>query len=121
MTLSLIDTFLYREVSDYAACILLPLLPIIAACYVTTLLCRLAHWRHHPCRWWFGPLSAGAACIAVVCLTQLGLSLHPGVDSYGGGYFLRLACIAESLFAVLPAELIVWHYRRTYTSVEHAS
>jgi hypothetical protein len=111
----------YTAIADTLADVLLPLLPILAACYFTSLLCRLALWRHHSCRWWFGPLSAGAACIAVVCLTQLGSSLQPGVDSYGGGYFLRLACIAESLFAVLPAELIVWRYRRTYTNVEHAA
>jgi hypothetical protein len=111
---------MYVTFADSLADVLLPLLPILAASYFTSLLCRLAHWRHRHVRWWFGLLGAGAACISIVCFIQLGSSLQHGEDSYGGSYFLCLACIAESLFAVVPAGIVVWRYRKAYGNVEHA-
>ena len=111
---------MYATFADSLASVLLPLLPILAASYFTSFLCRLAHWRHRHVRWWFGLLGAGAACILVLCFIRLGSSLQPGENPYGGDYFLNMACIGESLFAVVPAGIVVWRYRQTYTNFEHA-
>ena len=113
---------MYVTFADSLADVLLPLLPILAASYFTSLLCRLAHWSHHHLRWWFGLFSAGAACASVVCFIQLGSSLQHGEDSYGMIRFLCLVvCPAASLFAVVPAEIVAWRYRKAYRDVKHAA
>ena len=111
---------MYVTFADSLASVLLPLLPILAASYFTTLLGRRAHRRHQPVRWWFSPLGAGAACILVLCFIRLGSSLQPGENPYGGDYFLNMACIGESLFALVPAGILVWRCRQTCANVEHA-
>jgi len=90
-----------------------PLLPSLAACYFASLMCRLAHWSHRHVHWWFGLFSVGVAGALVVCFIQLGSSLQPGQDSYGMIHLLHQVCAAGSLFAVVPAEFVVWHYRKT--------
>ena len=112
---------MYATFADSLASVLLPLLPILAASCFTTLLCRRAHRRHQPVRWWFSPLGAGAACILVLCFIRLGSSLQPGEYPYGGDYFIDLAYIAESLVAIVPAGIVVWRYRKAYTNVEYAA
>jgi hypothetical protein len=112
---------MYPKIPDSLAFVLLLLLPTLAASYFTSLRCRLAHWRHRHVRWWFGLLGAGAACVSVVCFIQLGSSLQHGEDSYGIIRWLCLeVCPAASLFAVIPAELVVWRYRKAYRILEHA-
>ena len=111
---------MYPKIPDSLAFVLLLLLPTLAASYFTSLLCRLAHWRHRHVRWWFGLLAAGAAYVSVVCFIQLGSSLQHGEDSYGMIRWLSLeVCPATSLFAVIPAELVVWRYWRAYRRAEH--
>ncbi|MGO8929493.1 MAG: hypothetical protein ACLQU3_21725 [Limisphaerales bacterium] len=113
---------MYVTFADSLADVLLPLLPILAASYFTSLLCRLAHWRHRHVRWWFGLLGAGTAFVSVVCFIQLGSSLQHGEDSYGMIHWLcRVACPAASLFAVIPAELVVWRYCKAYRGAEYVA
>jgi hypothetical protein len=110
---------MYPKLPESLAFVLLLLLPILAASYFTSLLCRIAHWRHRHVRWWFGLLGAGAACVSVVGFIQLGSSLQHGEDSYGMIRWLCLeVCPAASLFAVIPAELVVWRYCKAYRRVE---
>lgn len=100
--------------------IVLPIfLPSLAASYFASLSCRFVHWRHHPVRWWLGLVSPVAAGVSVVCFVWLGLSLRHGEDAYGMGRILCMYCIAGSLLAVIPAEIVVWRYRKAYRKVEH--
>lgn len=106
---------------DFLVLCALLLLPGLASSYVASLMCRFAHWRRHHVHWWFGLLSAGFAYALVICFVQLGSSLQHGEDSYGVIRWLCLVvCPAASFFAVVPAELVVWRYRKAYGILEHA-
>src|SRR5258707_5264258 len=94
------------------------LLPGLAASYFASVACRFALSRPHLLRWRLGFLSTFAAAVAIVCLVWFGLSLKPGEDSYGMGRFLLFVCIAGRLLSVIPAEVVVWRYRKAYRGVD---
>jgi hypothetical protein len=97
------------------------LIVTLVACYCTSVACRLAHWRHRHVSWLIAFLGAVAAAIASSFFVLLGLSLQPGVTPYFV-YFLRwtlITCIGGSLFALFPAEGVVWYYRRRFREHDH--
>jgi hypothetical protein len=61
--------------------------------------------------------------IASFVFMLLGLSLQPGVTPYFV-YFLRwmlITSIGGSLFALFPAEALIWYYRRRFREHDHVA
>jgi hypothetical protein len=105
---------LRRGASELLLLIILPslLIPGLAA-YITSLACRLAGRRSWHLGWHFalsGPLAAGGLA---GCVLWLGVSLQSGgwgkIDPMP--IFLWI-CVPGPVFGVLPAVLVVWHYRK---------
>jgi hypothetical protein len=91
-------------------------LPVVAcAWYFTTLICRFARWRRWALRWYLGligPIFAGVATVAFVCL---GFSLQHG--GWGKADFYPLffwVSIIGSASGIIPSEIVVWHYWRKF-------
>lgn len=99
------------------------LLVAVVASYCTSVACRLALWRHRHVGWRFGLFGAVAAAISSISFMLLGLSLQPGETPYFG-YFLQwmlIISIGGSLFALFPAEVLVWYFRRRHREYDHVA
>ena len=99
------------------------LLVALVASYCTSVVCRLALWRHRRVGWSFGFLGAVAAAIASMGFMLLGLSLQPGKMPYFGFFleWMLLVSIGGSLFGLFPAEVLVWYYRGRFRHYEGAA
>ena len=96
--------------------ILPSLLVVLVAAYCTSVVCRLALWRHRRVGWSFAFVGALVAAVSSIAFMLFGLSLQPGETPYFG-YFLEwmlIISIGGSLFAIFPAEVLVWYYRRRF-------
>jgi peptidoglycan biosynthesis protein MviN/MurJ (putative lipid II flippase) len=88
--------------------------------YVTSLGCRFARKRHKKCPWRVAVFSALTAGLVTVLFIWLGLSLPPGemidvdpVEFYGTVF------VWVTSFALAPALLVWWYYRRNLKDAEH--
>jgi hypothetical protein len=108
---------------QYVIFIIIPILLVTTlASYFTILLCRFARLRRWRVHWHFGLVGAMASGILAIFVVWLGLSLQAG----GYGMFdlrpmLYSMCIVGSTLGVLPAEIIVWHYRKRFRDENHVA
>ena len=110
------------SVRYYLCWFVLPIaLTSCASAYLTSLVCRLARWRHRVVRWYFALVGAVGASIVAILFICLGLFLPRGAmsgfDSVG---FLGSIFIWVTAFAVVPGLLVTRFYRRKkYGDAEH--
>ena len=103
---------------------ILPVLLVgLAACYATTVVCRVALRRHHRAHWSLALVGSAIAAVLATCFIWLGLSLQPGELPYARLWLESFATViaAGGLLALLPAQAILWYYRRALAKVEHSS
>jgi len=103
----------YEELGWFYFCFLPSLLISGLAAYMTSLACRLAHQRRWRLPWYLGLSAVMAATVLAGGSIWLFISLQPG--SWGKSdpvpFFLWI-CASGVAFGLLPAELIVRHYRK---------
>src|SRR6266568_2721816 len=107
----------------FSTYILPGLLVVVVGSYCTSVVCRLALGRHRRVGWNFGFLGAAAAAVVSIGFMFLGLSLQPGQTPYFGLFLDRMLiiCIGGSVFALFPAEVLVWFYRRRFREYDHVA
>ena len=92
------------------------MLPIVLTCctsaYLTSLLCRFAQWRHWKLRLGFGFIGAIGAVSLTALFVWLGLSIQHGAVGQIVEEYLRSRLLVVSAFALAPALLVAWYYRR---------
>ena len=100
-------------------------LPVLLFCaggvYLSSLACRLAGRRHWRVSWHWGVLGALGAAVLSAAFVWAGLSLRPG------DWGKRVNCselaawvgIRAFCFAIAPALLTVWYYRRKFRYEAH--
>jgi uncharacterized membrane protein YesL len=90
------------------------LLVALMTSYFTSVACRLALSRHRSVHWSFALIGAGVAAVLTVGFIWCGLSLQPGQLPYLGEWlrWLSIVCIGGGLFALFPAEAVVWYFHR---------
>jgi hypothetical protein len=97
--------------------LILPVLLVgLVASYCTSVVCRLARWRHRNVNWALGFLGAFAAALVSFSFMLLGTSLQPGEFPYFADFvkWMLFVSIGGSLFALIPCELVVRFFRRTF-------
>ena len=98
-------------------------LPIVltgcVSAYLTILKCRFAQKRHKKCPWRVAVFSALTAGLVTVLFIWLGLSLPPGEMGDVGPEFYLMAFIWVTSFALAPALLVWWCYRRNLKDGEY--
>jgi len=111
----------------FTSYILAILLVMLVASYFTSIMCRLALWRHRRVSWGFaflGVIAAATISSSFILLDSLDILLQPG-DARSYFAFTLLwtlgICLVGSLFALIPAEILVWHYRQRSKEQDHVA
>ena len=94
-------------------------LPILLTCcastYLTSLLCRLAKWRHRSVRLYFSFLGAFGAGVLAVLFVWLGLTIPRGeVGNFEASAFLGSMFLEVAGCALVPAFAVAWFHRRRH-------
>ena len=112
---------------DLLSYLLWYVLPVLLFCttgvYVSSLTCRLARRRHWRVSWHWGILGAVGSAVLAAAFVWVGLSLPPGdLGKYGMPSEVSWwVGIRAFCFAIVPALLTVWHYRRKFRHDGHVA
>ena len=95
-----------------------------AAAYVTIIPCHVLHRRHRRASWFLAVASAVAVGVLTVLVIYQGDVFHPERWDRGKmplGIQMLLAFGFSSVAGLIPALLVVGHYRRRVRDEEHVA
>jgi hypothetical protein len=112
----------YGALDLFYFCVLPSLFISGAAAYISGLACRLACQRHWRLNWYLGLLGLSIAAGLGGGFMWLASSLQSGGwGKLSPDSFFLWICASGIIFGFLPAELVVWHYRRKIGEADHAA